>query len=80
MKRKVKIKTWERMEEEFGLNTLRSIDCKYKFTTEMERLMPNSRIIEIDNHKWVTEERTFYISKDMIDDSFILFSKNITII
>ena len=34
---KVKIKSWQEMEEEFGLNCIKSINCKFSFTKEMEK-------------------------------------------
>jgi len=67
---KVKIKTWEQMEIEFGLNTIGGINCEYFFTKDMRKLLPEDRIIEIhddiywqpDNHKF-----KYKISKDMIE-------------
>jgi len=44
---KVKIKTWERMESEFGLDTINDIDCKETFNEYMEKSLPEDRIIEI---------------------------------
>lgn len=34
---KVKIKSWQEMEKEFGLNRFESINCKFSFTKEMEK-------------------------------------------
>lgn len=71
----VKIKTWDQMEKEFGLSSSGSIACQYKFTKEMEKIMPESRIIEInDRSRWdVTEHKIeekdfFIISNDMIKE------------
>ena len=59
----VKIKTWEQMEKEFGLNLLGNIDCEYVFTSAMEEDMPLDRIIEVINENW----NGWGISEDMID-------------
>ena len=67
MKRLVKIKTWEQMVKEFGINTWNNIDCKYGFTNKMEELMPKNRIIEIHNITWYFKDIHFDISKDMIE-------------
>lgn len=34
---KVKIKSWQEMEEEFGLNCAENINCKFTFVKEMEK-------------------------------------------
>ncbi len=34
---KVKIKSWQEMEEEFGLNCAENINCNFTFTKEMEK-------------------------------------------
>jgi len=33
---KIKIRTWEEMEKEYGLNNDGNIDCRYPFTKNME--------------------------------------------
>ena len=44
---RVRIKTWEEMEQEFGLDTCGDINVSGYFTSHMEELMPRDRIIEI---------------------------------
>jgi len=44
---RVRIKTWEEMEEEFGLDYKGNLAVKGYFTREIERHMPRNRIIEI---------------------------------
>jgi len=65
----VKIKTWEQMEKEFGLDENGSIDCPYIFTKEMENLIPEDRVIEIYDEMWHTYDPKdcFSISDDMIE-------------
>ena len=60
----VKIKTWEQMEEEFGTNSHGNILTEYIFTEDMERQMPEDRIIEVyENGDW----NGWSIDEDMID-------------
>ena len=60
----VKIKTWEEMEEEFGINSQGNILTEYTFTKYMERQMPEDRIIEVyENGDW----NGWSIDTDMID-------------
>jgi hypothetical protein len=44
---KVKIKTWDKMEKEFGLNTNGNINCPCVFNKKLEADLPSDRIIEI---------------------------------
>jgi len=55
-KMKVKIKTWERMESEFGLDTINDIDCKESFNKYMEKSLPEDRIIEIVKDKKYSDD------------------------
>lgn len=72
-KQKVKIKTWQEMEEEFGLDELEDINCEECFTQLMEELLPKDRIIEIDlGNKW----NFFNISEDMIKEKYDSFEQN----
>ena len=76
----VKIKTWDQMEEEFGLDSGGDINCKGGFLTTMEKDVPKNRIIEISkslskskniNHyyDWKTNKNsTWTISNDMIEE------------
>lgn len=62
---KVKIKTWQEMEKEFGSIVHGSINCDQYFTKEMEELLPKNRIIEIDlENQW----NTYTITEDMIKE------------
>ena len=65
---KVRIKTWEEMENEFGIDIsdfgYNSIPCKRSFTIEMEDTLPGSRCITVNEGKWLT----FNISNDMISE------------
>lgn len=59
----VKIKTWDRMEKEFGLRpSTGSIDCRRGFTEEMEKGIPPSRTITAFNGYW----NGFMLSDDMV--------------
>lgn len=65
--RKVRIKTWEEMEKEFGLDEYGDIlvTGAYYFIKDMENIIPKDRIIEIDeNNGWLSE--LYGISKPMI--------------
>jgi len=65
----VKIKTWEDMVQEFGIDHNGNIKCEKIFTPSMERYIPKKRIIKIaedDNMKWV-DSFNFKISNDMIE-------------
>ena len=44
---RVKIKSWEAMEKEFGLLEKTHIDLPSTFVTDMEEDMPEDRIIEV---------------------------------
>jgi len=72
---KVRIKTWAEMEEEFGLNVVGSVKVEYSFTPEMERRMPEDRVVTVDNRvitvagrcgTAMLEGRLWNISKDMV--------------
>ncbi len=67
---KVKIKSWEAMEKEFGLGEFGNIKCEGEFITKMEKQMPENRIIEIDeDNDWISDfKNTWFISKDMIEE------------
>lgn len=70
----VKIKTWEAMEEEFGLDTLDDIDCIDCFTQTMEERLPEDRIIEVNRIKTLGYSASYnwnndwFISDDMIEE------------
>jgi len=67
---KVKIKTWEKMEKEFGLDSFGSIDCARAFVDIMENLLPNDRIIEVSglSKHWRVGRYKWTISDDMIEE------------
>ena len=62
-KRLVKIKTWEQMEQEFGLTPSRNINCEHTFIVDMEKQMPKNRIIVLKYDRW----GEWSISDDMIE-------------
>lgn len=64
----VVIKSWEEMEEEYGLTDAgRSIDCRYVFTSEMRDLCGlQFEITDIDGPKIFGHGTTWSISTDMI--------------
>lgn len=67
--RKVRIKTWEKMEKEFGLDIAKDINCRDTFTKIMEERIPNHRIIEInEDWVWKGDTREWFISEDMIEE------------
>lgn len=67
--RKVRIKTWEEMEKEFDINTWGHIKCKCHFLPDMEDIIPEDRVIEIDEKSnWVGQEVNWSISEDMISE------------
>lgn len=58
---KVKIKTWERMEKEFGLDKYSDIDCKETFISNMEDSLPKDRIIEIEKDENISNSPSYNI-------------------
>jgi hypothetical protein len=68
----VRIKTWDRMKKEFGLDEAENINCKYGFTKDMEKALPKNRIIfleEINNALFSKNElKGWSISNDMIEE------------
>ena len=64
--RKVKIKTWEEMEKEFGLTDDGNIKVFCIWIKEMEYLIPKDRIIEIDFKNVWNVSIGYDITKDMI--------------
>jgi len=76
--KKVKIRKWEDMAEEFGCDSLDNIDIpRESFTINMENMMPVNRIIDIvpvDNgdavmYEWTTstDGDTWLITDDMVE-------------
>ena len=63
---KVKIKTWEKMEKEFGLSS-GIIDCNASFTPMMEAGMPEGRIIDVNKKNGYYIWNCWTISDDMIE-------------
>ena len=62
---KVKIKTWEQMKEEFGVDEDGFINCHSGFTPRMEKSMPEDRIVELVDGR---EYYVWVISEDMIEE------------
>lgn len=59
----VKIKDWDHMKYEYGLDTGGDINCMGCFTKEMEKRIPNDRIITVEDGYW----KHFLITEDMVD-------------
>ena len=59
-----RIKTWRQMEEQYGLSDSGSIDIHPRFTKQMERELPDDRVIEVCGHKW----KYYTIGPEMIED------------
>ena len=68
--KKVRIKTWEEMEKEFGVDANNYIKGDAYFTPSMECDMPENRVIEIYKNKdyftWDLGYDSWTISEDMI--------------
>ena len=71
---KVKIKTWEDMKKEYGLNQYGNINLMYPFLKEMENYVPEDRIIEIEKRTdegyiWVADKfKKYIITDEMIEE------------
>ena len=73
---KVKIKTWNKMVEEFGIEE-NQIKCEQLFVDTMEADIPEDRIIEVEEKydsklddeimTWYTSDCTWVISEDMVE-------------
>ena len=68
---KVKIKTWEKMKSKYGLDEDGDIFPYPSFLKEMEKALPENRIIEIDGHmNWKGYTIGKYaIAKQFVDDT-----------
>ena len=63
-----KIKTWKKMEREFGLDENGDINTdNFAFLSEMEEQIPNDRIIKIEDSKWKDSYGTWNITPDIIE-------------
>ena len=66
----VKLRTWDDMEAEFGLDKDGDINCPWNFTLNMEEKLPYDRIIEVigpnseGDYKWL---RSYTIHPSMIE-------------
>ena len=58
----VKIKDWDLMEYEFGLDKDGDIDCTGCFTKDMEKLLPADRTITVEDGYWIN----WIITEDMV--------------
>jgi hypothetical protein len=63
MRQVVRIKSWEQMEKEYGLNSIDNIKCECMFTKEMKYLC--NTVIIIENRKTING-RKWNISNHMI--------------
>ena len=68
---KVKIRTWEDMEAEFGLTFENDIDSPILYLKEIEEDMPKDRIVELTNEGSIFELDYIFngwlITDDMIE-------------
>jgi hypothetical protein len=70
----VKIKTWDAMVEEFGIEEDNIIHCEYNFTEHLEESLPKNRIIPL--HKMFSDVLCIYgwngftITDDMIEEEY----------
>jgi hypothetical protein len=65
---KVKIKTWEQMESEFGLDAFGTINCQYGFTKLMKRFCGTvQEIIDMDLGSYEMLSCDYVFSDDMIE-------------
>jgi len=62
---KVKIKTWEQMEQEFGLDDEGNIACKGSFISGVEKIIPDDRIICLDDERYW---HNYFFHQDMIEE------------
>ena len=66
---KVKIKTWERMEKEYGVYDVGVINCTGRYVDSMEKEMPPDRIIDVVDDHWnyweITGDMVEYVIADM---------------
>ena len=60
---KVRIRSWEDMESEFGLDEQGNIDCRYLFTREMQYLCGKDfTISSISENHYYSEEKPLKIN------------------
>ena len=65
---RVKIKSWEQMEKEFGLKHKENIACRYVWTCDMEEEIPEDRIIQVETCElYDMNWQDWSISEDMIE-------------
>ncbi len=71
---KVKIREWDDMEKEFGLDKNGSIECKYRFLDNMNPLC--GKMVELyfdeDFNSWREQytNKHWYIYKDMVEPEY----------
>jgi hypothetical protein len=73
---KVKIKTWEAMEAQYGLDGPDAINCDCSFLDSMEEDLPSDRVITVTpdqgNYAWQidahSDHDTWEISDQMIEE------------
>jgi hypothetical protein len=70
----VKVKPWDVLEKEFGVDGDGDIKCMFSFTKEMEELLPEDRIIKVDFFKkddlyrWNTDVNDFWLPDEVLED------------
>ena len=73
------IKTWERMEEEFGFVGNGHIATYYRFTKQMEQDLPPTRCIYVKQSIWNTHKNAWCISEDMIETPAFKIGENVLV-
>lgn len=73
----VKIKEWDVLEKEFGLDEDGDIsNGGYIFTKFLNSILPKNRIINIDDsNRYILINRQFNIANNIIDDSYTIEKK-----
>ena len=73
----VKIKEWNDLVKEFGLDEDGDIsNGGYIFTIFLNSLLPQNRIIDIDDdNRYILKDRKFNIANNIIDDSYKIEKK-----
>lgn len=66
--KKVKIKTWEQLAEEFGGGETFSINCQCGFPLMMNNALPEDRIIDVTSTNGHLMWEGWEVSQDMIEE------------
>ena len=72
-----RIKTWEEMEEEFGLDSDGDIKTERLFLKIIEDSISKNRIIKVVDNNWRIGDDLWTITKDMIKERIIMKKKDL---